>query len=823
MKFVEVILPLPLNRTFTYSVPSDHEDGIGVGFRVIVQFGRRNNFYTGIVASVSTLKPDDGFEIKPIVMVLDKEPSVVYPQMKFWQWIADYYLCNLGDVYKAALPSGLKVESETMVEVNPDVEPDELLESVSEREKLLLNELLGKGKQTLADLEKGTGLKRIGGQIASMIDKGHVIISEKLVERYRPKKEVFVKFKVNPETSLDEIFTQVKGAKKQEQMVMVLLQLTREKLRAGKIPEVSRRELLEKAECTSSILNALIKKGLLENVIREIDRFKYTGRKVREIPTLTDPQSKALGEIYESWKSHDVTLLRGVTSSGKTEIYQHLIAGQMEKNNQVLMLVPEIALTTQLTQRMQAIFGDKVLIYHSKFSDATRVEIWRKVLEGKGPRLIIGARSAIFLPFSSLKMIIVDEEHESSYKQFDPAPRYQARDAAIYLSTMHGSKVLLASATPSIESYWKALQGKFGLVELLVRYNEAKLPKVVINDLTEAYKNKMMAGGFSLSTLRKIKKEIEEGHQVILFQNRRGFAPIARCSMCAWVPKCDRCDVSLTYHKHNDSLVCHYCGSEKPLPKVCPQCGQPTVGVHGFGTERIEEEIKLRVPDARISRMDLDTTRNKDSYEKIIEEFSSGKNDVLVGTQMVTKGLDFGGVSVVAVINTDSLMNLPDFRANERAYNMLEQVAGRSGRREESEGLVIFQTFDANQKIFKHLSAHDYASFFNDEIEERKKYFYPPFCRIINVYFKHKEKEAVNKEINDFASILRSRMGDRVLGPEQPSVSRIQNYYIMRLMLKIENSASMPKVKEYLRQTVNYMLEHGALKGIVFYFDVDPC
>ena len=364
MKFVEVILPLPLNRTFTYSVPSDHEDGIGVGFRVIVQFGRRNNFYTGIVASISTLKPDDGFDIKPIVMVLDKEPSVVYPQMKFWQWIADYYLCNLGDVYKAALPSGLKVESETMVEVNPDVEPDELLESVGEREKLLLNELLGKGKQTLADLEKGTGLKRIGGQIASMIDKGHVIISEKLVERYRPKKEVFVKFKVNPETSLDEIFTQVKGAKKQEQMVMVLLQLTREKLRAGKIPEVSRRELLEKAECTSSILNALIKKGLLENVIREIDRFKYTGKKVREIPTLTDPQSKALGEIYESWKSHEVTLLRGVTSSGKTEIYQHLIAGQMEKNNQVLMLVPEIALTTQLTQRMQAIFGDRVLIYH---------------------------------------------------------------------------------------------------------------------------------------------------------------------------------------------------------------------------------------------------------------------------------------------------------------------------------------------------------------------------------------------------------------------------------------------------------------------------
>ena len=821
MKFAEVILPLPLEATFTYSVPKDLEEKVEVGHRVIVPFGRKNKYYTAIVVSVTTLPPETRFEIKEILMAIDHKPVVIHPQLRLWNWIADYYMCSQGDVFKAALPTGLKIESETFVEINPDFEFSEDFE-ISEKEKVIVETLLTKGKSTVDKIENLTGLKRIGPIIAKLIDEGIVIVSERLIERYKPKKEHFIELSPEYQNDLDKIFAAIKGAPKQEKLLMTYLHLTSVNEKGKKDKAAQRKDLLEKSEINSSILTSLIKKGVFRQFTREINRFKYTGSILNPLPVLSGKQNEALNLICESWKNVNVTLFRGVTSSGKTEIYQHLISKILQVGDEALLLVPEIALTTQLTRRMQAVFGEKVLIYHSKFSDAERVEIWKKIIDDKGPRLIIGARSAVFLPFRSLKLVIVDEEHESSYKQVEPAPRYQARDVAILLASMHGAKTLLGSATPSIESYWKALNGKFALVELLQRYKDVKMPAIRLVDMTKSYREGTIAGPYALTTLKEIREKIESGSQIIIFQNRRGFAPVARCGMCAWVPKCDRCDVAMTYHKHNHSLVCHYCGAVKELPKICPQCKQPSVTIHGYGTERVEEEISMRLPNARIARMDLDTTRNKENYERIIEDFSNGNKDILVGTQMVTKGLDFGGVSTVVVLNADTIINFPDFKSRERAFNMLEQVSGRSGRREDNEGQVIFQTFNPEENLFRHLIKHDYKAFYNDEILEREKFLYPPFTRIINVYLKHPDLGELTSAANHYAEMLRQTLGERVYGPEEPLVSRIQNYYIRRLMLKIEPDASMPMVKKFMRDVLAYLYENKEMRGIVVYFDVDP-
>ncbi len=525
--------------------------------------------------------------------------------------------------------------------------------------------------------------------------------------------------------------------------------------------------------------------------------------------------------MHKSWLEKDITLLHGVTSSGKTELYIHLIDYVMRRGRQALYLVPEIALTTQLTSRLQRVFGDKVLIYHSRFSDNERVEIWNRLLDDPSPCVVIGARSSVFLPFGSLGLVIVDEEHESAYKQQDPAPRYNARDAAVVLASMHGAKTLLGSATPSVETFWKAVNGRYGLVELLERYEGGQLPEMRLVDMTLARKKGEVKGIFSDELREDVSGALGRGMQSILFLNRRGYAPVARCKMCGFVPKCDHCDVSLTYHRRIDKLLCHYCGTPYAVPDVCPACKEPGIEVLGYGTERIEEEVDSCFPGVAIARLDLDTTRNKDSYENIIEDFSRGKSQILVGTQMVTKGLDFGNVSVVGVVNADAIINFPDFRSAERAFNMIEQVAGRAGRKN-SEGKVAIQTYSPSHPLFRFLLSHDYHGFYANEIDERRRFNYPPFVRVIYIYIKHKDPVAVGSIANDLASKLRTLLGNRISGPEEPTVARVQTLYIRRIMLKVETNASISKVKQLLNDVRIEMTNAGRLSGAIVYYDVDP-
>lgn len=583
-----------------------------------------------------------------------------------------------------------------------------------------------------------------------------------------------------------------------------------------------REALLERAQVSPAILSAVEKKGILRIYKKDVNRFKFTGDVSGKLPRLSDAQGAALDELHKSWITKNVTLLYGVTSSGKTEIYIHLINFVLNRGECVLYLVPEIALTTQLTRRLQEVFGEKVVIYHSKFSDNERVDIWKKLLHDTEPVVVIGARSSVFLPFSHLGLVIVDEEHESSYKQYDPAPRYNARDAAIVLAGMHGAKTLLGSATPSVETYSKALSGKFGLVRLSVRYQDVQLPEIRVIDMAHARKAGMLSGTFAADTERPIRESLARGAQVILFQNRRGYAPLARCKQCAWVPRCSQCDVALTYHSHLRQLQCHYCGAVYPLPSVCPQCKEPAIEIIGYGTERVEEEVAARFPGEKMLRMDLDTTRNKDSYEHIIDEFSAGKARILVGTQMVTKGLDFGGVDTVAVLNADSIINFPDFRSGERAFNMLEQVSGRAGRRSGSKGLVLIQTYQPSHPVLRFVVKHDYEGYYEREIAERERYFYPPFSRIVYMYVKHRDPSRLRMIADTYAARLRTLLGNRVYGPEEPAVGRVQGLYIRKIMLKIEVAASMAKVKEILRQTYIDMHELPQMKGTVVYYDVDP-
>ena len=816
--YAEVIVPLPLNALFTYRVPRDMVESVGVGHRVIVPFGPRR-FCTGIVTSLSPKAPKD-IEIKDVAMSLDAKPIVRHPQLKLWEWMADYYLCAPGDVYRVALPAGLKIESETFVENNPDYEmaPDEQL---SEREAIITQLLDHEGTLTVAAIASKTGFKGVERVVNDMIERGLIIISEKLVERYRAKQETYVRPLFTAD-ALQEAFARVKGARRQETLLLALIEMARVKTGGEKCRDVLRSDLLERSQCSPALLNELVKKGLVETFKKVINPFAYNGAPPIALPRLSEPQTDALDAIHRSWLEKPVTLLHGVTSSGKTEIYQHLIADVLARGRQVLYLVPEIALTTQLSARLQAVFGSRVVVYHSKFSDNDRVDIWKRLLDDPSPCVVLGARSSLFLPFSSLGLVIVDEEHEQSFKQYDPAPRYNARDCAIVLASMHGAKTLLGSATPSIETYYKAETGKFGLVSLMTRYSNAPLPSIEVVDMQQARKSKRYSGTFADATAQMVRNQLADGNQIILFQPRRGFSPLARCRQCAWTPKCDRCDVSLTYHRDINQLVCHYCGSAKQLPRVCPQCKEPAIETLGYGTERVEDEVAGLFPDRRITRMDLDTTRNKASYEKIIEDFSQRRSDILVGTQMVTKGLDFEGVSMVGVLNADTLINFPDFRASERAFNTLEQVAGRAGRRSDTPGHVVIQTADPSNPLFDHLRAHDYLAFYRAELPERQKFFYPPFSRIIYVYLKHRDKMTINRVAQSYTERLRQVFGTRVYGPEKPLVERVNALYIRKVMLKVETDVSMKQVKKLLREIYDGIFQDPSLKGLTIHYDVDP-
>ncbi len=820
MSFVEVIVPLPLNALFTYSVPPEMEGRLHVGMRVVVPFGRRK-FYTAIVVNTCAPKPE-GYEIKPIDRILDREnePVVVHPQLRLWQWIADYYLCSIGDVMKAALPAGLKLESETFVEIGADAESSDL-EGLTDEEALIMQTLQHEGKITVGDLVKKTGLKSRPEQVlAGLIERRLAMISEKIVERYRSLKQTLVCLPPDSGSShwRAQAFAKVRGAAKQEHLLLTALQL------AGRGLEVSKDALLDKSGCSSAILKALADKGLVRIERRETNRFApREGLELQPLPTLSDAQQLALNGVLGSWLDDrkEVTLLRGVTSSGKTEIYIHLISRMLGQDKQVLMLVPEIALTTQLTGRLQRVFGSKVIVYHSKFTDNERVDIWKRLLHSREPMVIIGARSSIFLPFRNLGLVIVDEEHEPSYKQFDPAPRYNARDCAIVLASMHGAKTLLGSATPAVETYFKAQSGRYGLVELTERFGGVELPEIEVVDMKKEWKKKWSDSPFAPEVREQLRQTVANGNQAIVFHNRRGFAPMARCSQCAYIPKCEHCDVSLTYHRHPDKLICHYCGAEYKMPTACPVCHEPSMEIIGYGTEKVEELIERELPEARILRMDLDTTRNKDGYLDIISSFSQRKADILVGTQMVTKGLDFDGVRVVSVLSADTLINLPDFRASERAFNMLLQVAGRAGRREVA-GKVIVQTGQPDHPVIGFMKAHDYVGFYDHELAERKAHFFPPFTRMIIIYLRNREENALQAAAEAFATQLRHLLGNRVAGPDTPPVSRVQSMYIRRIMLKIEVGASMVKVKSILRDVVETIHSQGKLRGTIVHYDVDP-
>lgn len=798
-------------------------DMVQVGSRVLVQFGKKK-YYTAIVECLHSNRPS-GYDVKPLMAVLDKAPVVRYPQLKLWHWIADYYLCAPGEVFKAAVPTGLKPESETFVSLNPDYEPDEDNPfRMNEKQAVVVQWLQEKKRMRISELESETGFKNVMAIISPLMRNAIVEIDEKVMERYRPKKTTVVEltFSRGDNDRLHECFELVTRSRQQEKALVAYLDLSGWMSPLGQLREVTKEKLLSVSKISPAVLRGLVEKGIMKTVRKSINRFKAETEEENIILSPLSPaQSGAMDQIIEGFKERNVMLLHGVTGSGKTEIYTHLMAKVLEQGNQVLFLVPEISLTTQLSDRLRKVFGKRLLVYHSKFSDSERVDIWQRLLTGNEPLVVLGVRSSVFLPFSHLGLVIVDEEHEASFKQYDPAPRYNARDAALVLASMHGAKSLLGSATPSVETYFKASAGKYGLVNLDQRFDDATMPDVEIVDMKEMRKKKEVKGILSSPLRRRIMETLTDKKQAIMFQNRRGFAPVVVCDQCGWSPKCLNCDVSLVYHKNLSLLRCHYCGFSQTLPKLCPACGQNGIRIFGYGTERIAEELHEEFDGYRVARMDLDTTRNKDAYQEIIEEFARHETDILVGTQMVSKGLDFGDVRTVGVLNADTLLNFPDFRSNERAFYMLEQVAGRAGRRKEK-GCVVIQTVNPDHEVLRYVKAHDYIAFYTQEIADRARFAYPPFTKVINIFLKNKDSVAADRGAVTLAKALRRIFGERVLGPEKPFVSRIATWYLQSIMLKVEAGASMKKVKDILRMVTADIAHDPDIKSSVVYYDVDP-
>lgn len=816
-KYVDVIVPLPVMGQFTYAVPEELEGKVEWGCRVIVPFGAKK-YYTGIIIRTDTT-PSGEYETKEVSEVLDTHPILLKHQFAFWKWMADYYLCTWGDVYNAAVPSGMKIESETRVEGNPDFEASAPL---SEKEQKVLD-LLGQGKaQDIARLEKESRIRNLLPVIKSLLDKEAVRIKEELKQNYKPRTEARVRLteRMRNERNLHIQLDLLSRAKKQQAVLMKYLELSH--WEEGKEPEeVSRTRLLEAAQAASSVLNGLVEKGILEIYLHETGRLCTDDAGTTQVNTLSQAQQTALNTILHSFAQKNVCLLHGVTASGKTEIYIHLISQVLEAGKQVLYLLPEIALTTQITERLRRVFGNRLGIYHSKFPDAERVEIWQKQLSDSPYDVILGVRSSIFLPFQKLGLVIIDEEHETSYKQQDPAPRYHARNAAIMLASIFGAKTLLGTATPSIETYYNARQGKYGLVELNERHRQIQLPHIELVDIKELGRKKRMNGQFSPLLLQKIKEALESKEQVILFQNRRGFAPMIECRTCGWVPKCRNCDVSLTYHKRLNQLTCHYCGYTYQVPAVCPACEGTELVNRGFGTEKIEDDIRQLFPEARVARMDLDTTRSRTAYEKIISDFEEGRTDILIGTQMVSKGLDFDRVSVVGILNADSMLNYPDFRSHERAFQLMAQVAGRAGRRNR-QGLVVLQTKSPDLPLIRQVLDNNYRELYEAQLTERRLFRYPPFYRLIYVYLKHRKEEVAEQAAAQMAAYLRNGLGDRVLGPDKPPVARIQALFIRKIMVKVEQEASLQKIRLYLTEVQRAIVADERFRTVNVYYDADP-
>jgi len=818
-KFVDVILPLPLQASFTYALPPEMDGQVQIGCRVVVSFGRKK-FYTGIVRNVHYLKPQE-YEVKEVSAVLDEHPILLPLQFQFWEWLADYYLCTQGDVYKAALPSGLKLESETVVEYNPDFEATE---SLSEREQKVLDLLAVEPEQTVTRLEKESGLKNILAVVKSLLEKDALFVKEELKRTYKPKTETRVRLTEAAcnERRLHFFFDELqRRAPKQLDLLMKYIELSG-CLGGREVKEVSKAELLKRSGATPAVFSGLVDKGVFEVYQQEVGRLETVSQTVMSLNELNVHQQRAFDEIRASFRVKNVCLLHGVTSSGKTEIYIHLIDEAVRQGKQVLYLLPEIALTTQITERLKRVFGSRLGIYHSKFPDAERVEVWQKQLSHEPYDIILGVRSSLFLPFQRLGLVIVDEEHENTYKQQDPAPRYHARNAAIILASMCGAKTLLGTATPSVESWYNATEGgKYALVELKERYKEIQLPEIIPVDIKELQRKKRMNGPFSPLLLQYVREALEQKEQVILFQNRRGFAPMIECHTCGWVPKCKNCDVSLTYHKGLNQLTCHYCGYTQPVPRQCPACEGVDLRNRGFGTEKIEDDVKAIFPEARVARMDLDTTRTRTAYERIIHNFQQGRTDILIGTQMVSKGLDFDHVSVVGILNADTMMNYPDFRAYERAFQLMAQVAGRAGRKNKR-GRVVLQTKSIDHPIIPQVMHNDFEGMVAGQLVERQLFRYPPYYRLVYVYLKHRNEQLLDVMAQTMAAKLRAVFGARVLGPDKPPVARIQTLFIRKIVLKIETNAPMARARQLLVQVQQEMVAEDRFKSLIVYYDVDP-
>ena len=817
-KYVDVIVPLPIAGQYTYSLPEGWDEKVKEGCRVVVPFGRKK-YYTAIITKVHETPPEE-YETKDVAEILDERPVLLARQYAFWKWMADYYLCTLGDVYKAALPSGMKLESETVVVYNPDFEA---VEPLTEREQSVMNLLSAETEQCITQLEKSSGIRQILPVIKSLLEKEAVKVKEELKRSYKPRTEARVRLTpgMQDEEKLRGLFDGLARAPKQLAVLMKYIELSGWGTSGTDLKEVTRKSLLEASGASSAILNGLTGKGIFELYYQEVGRLAKGVCNTVSLNPLNPAQQQAYYSVLSLFATKNVCLLHGVTSSGKTEIYIHLIDQVLKSGKQVLYLLPEIALTTQITERLKRVFGNRLGIYHSKFPDAERVEIWQKQLSEQDYDVILGVRSSVFLPFRRLGLVIVDEEHETTYKQQDPAPRYHARSAAIMLASMFGAKTLLGTATPSIETYYNARQGKYGLVELTERYQNIRLPQIELVDIKELARKKRMTAQFSPLLLQKIREALEHKEQVILFQNRRGFAPMIECRTCGWVPRCRNCDVSLTYHKGMNQLTCHYCGYTYQVPKSCPACGGVELVNRGFGTEKIEDDIRTVFPEARVARMDLDTTRTRTAYERIIADFEEGKTDILIGTQMVSKGLDFDRVSVVGILNADSMLNYPDFRSYERAFQLMAQVAGRAGRRNK-QGLVVLQTKSPDLPLIHQVMANDYFRMYSEQLEERELFKYPPFYRLVYVYLKHRKEDVLDQAAELMASFLRKGLGERVLGPDKPPVSRIQTLFIKKIVVKIELDASLAKVRAYLQQVQRFLTEDERFRSLLVYYDVDP-
>ncbi|WP_028281793.1 replication restart helicase PriA [Olleya marilimosa] len=815
MHFIDVILPIPLEKRFTYSITQAESEFLTIGMRVSIPFGK-TKIYTGIVAAIHQTAPVI-YEAKEIHQILDEQPIVTLKQLQLWQWIAKYYMCTEGEVMRAALPNAFLLESETIISKNNALELNE--NDLKDDEYLIYEALQHQSSLKIQDISNILDKKNVLPVVKRLVEKEAIILNEEIYDKYKPKYVRYVKLTdaYNSQEALNQLLEALSSrAKKQRDVVLTLFSISAKTKKPVKVTD-----LITESQASSATVKALINKNILEDYHIQTDRVVYEGEENEDSKSLNQYQTEALQQIQTSFQTQNVVLLHGITSSGKTEVYVKLIETSLAKGQQVLYLLPEIALTTQLVTRLQNYFGEQVAVFHSKYSAHERVEVYNQVLNNSAKaKIILGARSSIFLPFNDLGLIIVDEEHESSFKQFDPAPRYHARDVAVVLASIFKAKTLLGSATPSIESYHNAQENKYGLVEINRRYNNVQLPDIELVDIKDKQKRKKMKGHFSDRLIEEMTEAIADGHQIILFQNRRGYSPIVECNTCGHSPQCPNCDVSLTYHQYRKQLRCHYCGYNSAMQLKCMACGTPGLDTKGFGTEQIESEVKLLFPDLKVGRMDLDTTRGKFGYEKIITAFEQQEIDVLVGTQMLTKGLDFRNVKLVGIMNADNMLNFPDFRAHERSFQLMLQVSGRAGRTQK-QGKVLIQTYNPYHKILQQVSTNDYIGMYKEQLEERYNYKYPPFYRLIKITLKHRDYNKVDLAGDWLAKALTQLFKHNVLGPEFPPISRIRNQYHKNILIKIPQGQPLGKTKEAIKKVHTSFEAIANFKGVRVVINVD--